>query len=247
MKNWISLLLILLLVVGCSSTNQANNNNSDNDQGQGEVETPFNNGNDQDEDSQEMIDHNEIAAQVELEIYLLKRNEILVEVNHLGDEDFSSLDIYLKLYEEDSDEPIEKEFYFTALGAGNLSYDFSTNLREYTLDLDKTEVRYSYGSPYAKKYGDLSEFVSIEHAKNDKNSVVAVATNEGNQVIDFLSLYTIYYENDEIVGAHMRFASDLAPGDEAVFDFFSPLDVNDYVITYDDYAIGIRTAYYQKP
>lgn len=247
MKKWISLIIILLLVAGCSSNNQANNDNNDNDQGEGEVNTPINNDNDQEKDSQEIIDHNEIAPQIDLEIYLLKRNEILIEVNNVGEDDFSRLDIYLTFYEEDSDEAIEKEFYFTAFGAGNLSYDFSTNLSEYTLDLDRTEIRYGYGSPYLKKYDDLSEFVSIEHTKNDNNSVVAIATNESDQVIEHLSVYTIYYENDEVVGAHMRFASDLEPKEEAVFDFLVPIDVNNYIVTYDDYAIGVRTAYYPKP
>ncbi len=246
MKNWIGLIMILLLVVGCSSNNQANNNN-DNEQGQGEVETPINNDDDQQEDSQEMIDHNEIEPQVDLEIYLLKNMEILLEVNHVGEDDFSRLEIYLTLYEEDSDEAIEKEFNLTAFGAGNLSYDFSSGLKEYTLDLDKTEVRYGYGSPYLIKYDDLSEFVSIEHTKNDNNSVVAIATNEGDEVIEFLSVYTIYYVNDEIVGAHMRFATDLEPNAEAVFDFLAPIDVDNYMVNYDDYKIGVHTAYYPKP
>lgn len=247
MKKWISLIMILLLLVGCSSNNQANNNNNDNDQGLVEVNTPTNNDDDQQEDSQEMIDHNEIAQQVDLEIYLLKNKEILLEVNHVGEVDFSRLEIYLTLYEEDSEEAIEREFYFTAFGAGNLSYDFSSGLDEYTLDLDKTEIRYGYGSPYLKKYDDLSEFVSIEHTKNDNNSVAAIATNEGEQVIEHLAVVTIYYENNEIVGAHMRYATDLEPDQEVVFDFLSPIDDNNYIVTYDDYFIGVRTAYYPKP
>jgi hypothetical protein len=245
-KKWLSIIFIVFLVVGCSSNNQPNNNNNDNEQGLGGVDTP--NGNDADqEDPQELIDHNEIAPKIDLEIILLKRNEILLEVNNIGEDDFSTLRVYLTLFEEDSNEAIEREYTFTAFSAGNVSYQFSTDLIDYTLALDRTIVRYGYGSPYAKKYGDLSQFVTIQHSKSDTNSVVASAKNEGDQLIEFLSLYTIYYADNEVIGAHMRFASDIEPNAEVSFDFYSPIDVDNYILSYDDYVVGVRAAYYTKP
>lgn len=246
MKRLISLMMILVLVFGCS-TNDPTNNNGESNPELGEVSTPVNGDNNQDEEAQETLDHNAIAPNLEYDLYLLRNNEILLEIQHVGEEDFSSLHVFLSFYEEDSDEAIEREYVFQAFSAGRTSFYFSTDLSAYNLDLELTEVRYGYGSPYALKYDDLSEFISIDHGKNDKNSVAAVIKNEGNATIEYVSVVTVYYDNGEVIGAHMRFAFDLEPDAEAVFDFYSPLDEARRILSYDDYKIWINSAYHQRP
>ncbi len=246
MKRLISLMMILGLILGCSTNDPVNNNGESNPE-QGEVTTPVNGDNNQGEEAQETLDHNAITPNIEYELYLLRNNEVLLEIQHVGEEDFSSLHVYLSFYEEESDEAIEKEYVFQAFNAGHTSYYFSTDLSAYTLDLELTEVRYGYGSPYALKYENLSEFISIDHAKNDQNGVAAVIKNEGDAVIEHVSVVTVYYDNGEVIGAHMRFAFDLEPDAEAVFDFYSPLDEARRILSYDDYKIGINSAYHRKP
>ena len=247
MKKLISVVMMMLLLVGCASNNQPNNNdNNDDEKREGEVTTPIDN--DDDQDDQALLDHNEIAQQVQSQVYLLKNNEILVEVNHQGEDDFNQLFINLTLFEKDSDVPIDYEASFNAFSAGSKSYQFSTQFSDLDLDLKRTITRYSYGNPYALQYGDLSEFVTLNHTKSDTTySVLATARNEGEQTIEFLSLYTIYYEDGEVVGAHMRFVNDLEKDQEADFDFLAPLDNENRMAMYDDYEIGVRSAYYTKP
>ena len=87
MKKLISVVMMMLLLVGCASNNQPNNNdNNDDEKREGEVTTPIDN-----DDDQALLDHNEIAQQVQSQVYLLKNNEILVEVNHQGEDDFNQL------------------------------------------------------------------------------------------------------------------------------------------------------------
>ena len=198
--------------------------------------------------SEAIVISNEIATKINLELIPLKNNEVLIKVDNIGDEDFSLLNIHLAFFEKDSGQMIESERYFYTLSAGSTAYDFTTTLKDYELDLDKTEVRYSLGRPYSsEEYSDSRDFVTIDHGTDPKSGVYALAENVGNQVISGLSVYVIFYANDEIIGAHMRFGTNIEPNEKLEFEFYYPLDADKKGMKFDDYLIGVNDAYYKAP
>lgn len=249
MKKVLSFLLLAFLLVGCLNSSSPGNDETKtkSDQAQGEVDLPENNA-EKDDISENSVISNEIATKINLELIPLKNNEVLIKVDNIGNEDFSLLNIYLTFFEKDSGQTIERERYFYTLSAGNTAYDFTTTLKDYKVDLDKTKIRYSLGRPYSsEEYGDLRDFVTIDHGIDPKSGVYALAKNVGDQVISGLTVYVIFYANDEIIGAHMRFGTNLEPNEEVNFEFYYPLDADKKGMKFDDYLIGVNDAYYKKP
>ena len=175
------------------------------------------------------------SSKITKTVEFTKRNKMIIIAKN---ENSIDLDITFEVefYDEKNALITSEKSYLTAVGSGS-------EVAVQIYDTPKSYYRYQVYTDakvndYCKTY-----FNNIELIHNRSDNVVAQATNNSNETIDYMTAAVIYYQGNEVVGFDSTTASDVKPGRSGNFTFYDPYDENYNDVTYDNYKVIINEAY----